>query len=148
MKIIIFISLLFLSTAAYSVEFYRCLDASGKVHLTTMPKSSLDANCRQKTDHFAALLQQDYLNLSNEFKKYEVTVEDDTSGNQPSEFSIGDTKFKIPGKHIFDSDAAYEELMETTSKRDDPITNFFRARTDTIESILLEERPINASSNP
>jgi hypothetical protein len=135
MKYLIFINLILFSLSSYAIEFYRCSDASGKVHLTTMPKSSLDANCKQKSDQYAVMLEQDYLNLSNRFKKYEIIKEPDDI-----EFTL--ENFTKPVMELLDADKALDELLENTkTKRNSEVSKFFRARSDAVESILSEEKP-------
>ena len=133
MKYLIFTSLFFFSITAHAIEFYRCTDTNGKDYFTNLPASSLDANCQQKNDHFVVLLEQDYLNLSNEFKKYEA-VEEET----PLESIID--KVGLPSADILDAEFALEELLENTKeKRNSEVSKFFRARTRAIETVLTAD---------
>ena len=121
---------------AYSIEFYQCIDSKGQSHYTNLPKNSLDKECRQKDNQYLVMLNQDYQNLENEFLKYETPVEDINL----IEMSV-DTVTK-PISDLLDSDKALDELLENTQeKRKNFATEFFRARTEAVKSILEEENP-------
>lgn len=100
-----------------------------------MPKSSLDANCRQKTDQYAVMLEQDYLALSNKFKQYEII-------DEPDDFEDMLDDITKPVLDLLDADKALDELLDNTkTKRNSEASKFFRARSDAVESILSEEKP-------
>ena len=134
MKIKVFVCLLSFSISSSAVEFYRCIDSDGKQHFTNMPESSLNKDCKQNKDHYAVMLEQDYSNLDKEFEKYMAIHEEELQANNvinDETINIGDVELKKPGLHIFDPDAAYDELIETTTERDDPITRFLRRQLGT-----------------
>ena len=126
------------SIPVYAIEFYQCIDSEGQSHFTNLPKSTLDSDCRPKNDQYMVMLNQDYQNLENEFLKYE-TSEEET-------FDILDVTLDSASKSIselFDADMALEELLENTQdKRNNFATDFFKARTEAVESILSEENPV------
>ena len=139
MKILLYLSFILFSTASYSIEFYRCTDTYGKIHLTNMPKSSLDSNCRQKTDYHSVFLEEDYSNLAEEYKKYEITKKEEI-----------DTELEIiakPISDIIDSDKALEKLLDNANEnKDSEATKLFKARTEAVESTLSEDKPTDRSS--
>jgi hypothetical protein len=137
MKIILIPILMFLSIQSYAVEFYQCIDAKGQPHYSNLPADSFDSNCKQKSDRYDYLLKQDYSNLSAGFNKYQS--EQDQSDNK---FSIGGLELMIPHKDMFDSEVAAEELLETTSKRNDPITNLFRDGREALEPVNSNKKQL------
>lgn len=137
MKIILIPILMFLSIQSHAVEFYQCIDAKGQAHYSNLPAESFDSNCKQKSDRFDYLLKQDYSNLSDGFKKYQS--EQVQSDNK---FSIGGLELMIPHKDMFDSDVAAEELLETTAKRNDPITKLFRDGRKTLETVKSNNKQL------
>ncbi len=130
MKIILITILAFISIQSHAVEFYQCIDGNGQRHYSNLPAESYDSNCKQKSDRYDYLLKQDYSQLSDGYNKFQS--EQDESNNK---LSIGDLELMIPHKDMFDSKVAAEELLETTSKRNDPITKFLREGREGLESI-------------
>ncbi len=139
MKILSFTILTLFSLSSYAVEFYRCIDDKGKVHLTNLDKSSLDSNCVAK-DRYALMLNQDYSNLADEFKKYETRVE------EIEEFELEEMDLSVDSmtqsvKDVFDPDKAFDELMSATEDRDDPFTRAMRGRSKAVESLIEQNKP-------
>lgn len=139
MKLLSFIILILYSFTSYAVEFYRCIDDRGQVHFTNLPKSSLESNCTPK-DTYTLMLNQDYQNLANEFKKYEV------SADEPEDFELGEIDLSVDSmtksvKDVFDPDKALEQLMQSTEDRDDPFTRAVRGRSKGIEGIMEQAKP-------
>lgn len=133
MKFIIFICFTFLYQSSFAIEFIRCINDNGKVHLTTMPKSSLDANCKQKTDHYSIMLEQDYSKLNNQFTKYEEQDDDLVIGNVNEPVLDG-----------LDPDKALNELLENSdNNRESAASELFKKRSDAVDSILSEEKPVD-----
>jgi hypothetical protein len=135
MKLLSFIILTLLSFSSYSVEFSRCIDDKGQVHIINLPKSNLGTDCKLKEDHYTVMLNQDYQNLSEEFKKYEVVKE------EPEETFFEDTDLSLntisnPVKDILDPDKALEQLMDATEDRDDPFTRAMRGRSNAFEKVI------------
>ncbi len=139
MKLLSFTILMSFSLSSYAVEFNSCTDDKGHTHFTNLPKSSLDSNCAPK-NHYTVMLNQDYLNLSNEYAKYENFIEkEDSSNSEPFELSkvdISPDRIKNKVKDILDPDKALEELIDATDDRDDAFTNAMRGRSKGIETIM------------
>ncbi|MEO1924972.1 MAG: DUF4124 domain-containing protein [Gammaproteobacteria bacterium] len=142
MKLLSFTILILFSYSSVAVEFYRCIDDKGQAHFTNLPKSSLDSNCAPK-DRYAMMLGQDYSNLENEFKQYEVKVDEseilefndiDSTIDESSDKTITQSV-----KDVFDPDKAFDELMSATKDRDDVFTRAMRNRSKAVESIIEEE---------
>ncbi len=132
MKLLSFTILMMLSFSAYAVKFYQCIDDKGQAHFTNLPESSLDSNCEQKTDHFSIMLNQDYLNLANEFNKHKVKEDESDEIDSITQ----------PVKDISDPDKALDELVDTSlNKPENAATKFFKARTKTVEQISNEANP-------
>ncbi len=142
MKLLLIAILMFLSNQTYAVEFYQCIDGSGKPHYTNLPADSFDSNCHQKSDRFDYLLKEDYSNLSDGLNKYK-SEQDEID----KKFSIGGLELMIPHKDMFDSEVAAEELLETTAKRNDPITTLFRDGREALESVSPKNTQAPSSTN-
>jgi GTPase involved in cell partitioning and DNA repair len=89
------------------------------------------------------MLGQDYSNLENEFKQYEVKVDEseilefndiDSTIDESSDKTITQSV-----KDVFDPDKAFDELMSATKDRDDVFTRAMRNRSKAVESIIEEE---------
>jgi hypothetical protein len=142
MKLLYFTFLSLVSLSSYSVEFSRCIDDKGQVHFTNMPLSNLDSNCAQKVDHYVTMLNQDYENLANEFKKYEEP-DDFIDDIFLEDVDLSINSLTQPVKDILDPDKALEQLLESTEDRDDPVTRAFRGRSEGIERIMDQAKPSN-----
>jgi len=135
MKIILITLLSILPIKVYAIEFYQCVDANGQRHYTNLPAESLDSNCMQNSDRFDYLLKQDYSNLSNGYNRIKSNL-----GKDKNTFSIGNLELMIPHKDMFDSDVAAEELLETTARRNDPVTRFLREGREALEDASSTNR--------
>lgn len=136
MKYIIFICFTISFQSVLALEFISCIDNNGQVHLTTMPKTSLDANCKQKTDHYTFMLEQDYSKLEKEFTKYEVTDE--------AEEGLVMNNLNEPILDALRTDSALDQLLENSDdNRESTASEFFRKRSDAVDSILSEEKDIS-----
>lgn len=143
MKLLLFTILMMLSFSTSAVEFYQCIDDKGHPHFTNLPKSSLDSNCSLKTDHFSLMLNQDYLNLANEFKKYEVNKEEELD-----EIMLSLDSITQPVMDILDPDKALDELVDASlNKRENAATKLFKARSKAVEQILNEANPNSPPDN-
>jgi hypothetical protein len=140
MKLLLFTILLLFSFSTYSVEFSRCIDDKGKVHFTNLPLSSLDTNCAKKEDYYVIMLNQDYENLANEFKKYEEPDEV-TDNIFLDNVDLSVNSLTQPVKDILDPDKALKQLMDATEDRDDPFTRAMRGRSKGLESIMQQDKP-------
>ncbi|MCZ6803906.1 MAG: DUF4124 domain-containing protein [Proteobacteria bacterium] len=127
MKLLSFTFLMVLSFTASAIEFYQCTDDKGKLHFTNLPKSSLDSNCGQISDQYSFMLNQDYLNLADEFKKYEVQEEEPDA--------------EMLSFDSLDTLKALEQLMQATEDRDDPFTRAMRGRSKAVEQLLKQAKP-------
>ncbi len=139
MKLLSFTILILFSLSSYAVEFYRCIDDQGIVHFTNLPKSSLDSNCVVKDRH-TVMLNQDYSNLTNEFKKYETVVEE-TEKFKLEEMDLSVDSMTQSVKDVFDPDKALEELILSTEDRDDPFTRAMRGRSNAVDDIIKQSKP-------
>jgi trehalose-6-phosphate synthase len=138
MKLLIIATLMIFSSQSYAVEFYQCTDKKGRQHFTNLPASSLDSNCKQKTDRYTYLINQDYSNLENKLKNYSETLETD---EQFDDALLSIDNFTDPIKNILDPDKALEQLLDNATNKDENMaTEFFNARSKAIESILSEEK--------
>lgn len=137
MKLLLITILTFFSIQIHAVEFYQCTDKKEQQHYTNLPASSLDANCKQKTDRYAYMINQDYSNIENNFKRY---TEIDETQEQIDESLLTIDNFTDTVQNILDPDKALEQLVENATNKDENMaTEFFNARTKAIESILSEE---------
>ncbi len=140
MKLLSFTILALTSISVHSVEFSSCIDKNGETHFTNLPKTSLNSNCEIKEDRYLTMLNQDYQNLANEFKKYEPAKKvPETIGNRAE--NLGVSIAPIPKslediKDLMDPDKALEQLMEATEDRNDPYTRAMRGRSNAIDSIM------------
>ena len=142
MKLLYFTILSLISFSTSAVEFHSCTDSKGKKHFTNLPKSSLNANCETK-DHYALLLDQDYLNLSTEYEKYEISIEEGVKDSKPFDLrevdlSVDTVKSKF--QDILNPDKALDELMTTTEERDDIFTRAMRGRSQGIQNIIDQDK--------
>ena len=138
MKIILIPILMFLSIQSYAVEFYQCIDGKGQPHYSNLPAESFDSNCKQKSDRYDYLLKQDYSNLENKFNNYTESVIDQ---EQTDGSLLTIENFIDPVKDILDPDKALDQLLESSTNRDENMaTEFFNARTNAIESVLSQEK--------
>jgi len=136
MKLLLIIIPMILSFSTSAVEFYQCIDDKGQSHFTNLPESSLDSNCGQKADYYTIMLNQDYLNLANEFKKFEVKEE------EFEEIRLSLDSITQPFMDILDPDKALDELVEASlNKRENAATKFFNARSKAVEQILNMANP-------
>jgi len=139
MKLLIIATLMIFSIPSYAIEFYQCIDKKGLQHFTNLPASSLDSNCKQKTDRYSYLINQDYSNLENKLKNYSESLE---TQEQFDDALLSIDNFIEPVKSILDPDKALEQLVENATNKDENMaTEFFNARSKAIESILSEEKP-------
>lgn len=139
MKLLSFTILMFFSLSSNAVEFNSCTDDKGHTHFTNLPKSSLDSNCAPE-NHYTVMLNQDYLNLFNGYKKY-VAAEKEP-GNIVSLES-----FSQPVKDILDPDKALDMLVDSSLKKDENAAKkFFKARTNAVEQILNEDKQSSLST--
>ncbi len=140
MKLLSFTILALTSISVHSVEFSSCIDKNGESHFTNLPKSSLNSNCELKEDRYLTMLNQDYQNLHNEFKKYEPVEEDPEiieSLVDNFDVSIAPIPKSVEDiKDLLDPDKALEQLMEATENRDDPYTRAMRGRSNAVDSII------------
>ena len=137
MKPLIFVVLMIFPFSTYAVEFHQCIDDKGRSHFTNLSKSSLDSNCRETTDHYSFMLNQDYLRLANELNKVDEIEEE--PGSDETMLSID--SITQPVMDLLDPDKALDELVESSSEHDNTATKFFKARTKAIEQILNEAKP-------
>jgi len=138
MKVLIITVLMLLSVKSYSVEFHKCIDKKGQQHYTNLPAQSLDSNCKQKTDRYSYLLNQDYSNLENRLINYTESVE---AQEKTDESLLTIDSFIDPLEDLLDPDKALIQLLETSTNKDGNMaTEFFNARTNAVESVLSQEK--------
>ena len=138
MNVLFIVFSILFSAQSYAVEFYQCVDKKGQQHFTNLPAASLDSNCKQRTDRYTYLLEQDYSDLENRLKNY--TVPEDIH-IQTDDSLLTIDNFLDPVKDLLDPDKALEQLLETSTSKDaNMATEFFNARSDAIESVLLQEK--------
>jgi len=136
MKLLSFTILILFSLSSNAVEFYQCIDNKGLSHFTNLPKSSLDLNCVAKDRH-TIMLNQDYSNLADEFKKYETSVEE-IEEFELEEMDLSFDSMTQSVKDVFDPDKALEELILSTEDRDDPFTRAMRGRSNAVDDIIKQ----------
>lgn len=146
MKLLIFIACTCISLSSNALELYSCTDKSGKTHYTNLPKNSLDSNCKSKNLH-SVLLKQDYDNLKNIYSKYEsLENESDDFSKQVLDLNSLENPpdtLKQKVSDIFDSEKAFDELMEATENRDDVFTRAIRGRTTQMKETIDKTHQIN-----
>ncbi len=140
MKLLSFTILALTSISVHSVEFSSCIDKNGKSHFTNLPDSSLNSNCELKEDRYLTMLNQDYQNLHNEFKKYEP-VEEEVELEESFIENLDDLSINSitnPVKDLLDPDKALEQLIQASEDRDDPFTRAMRSRSNAVDSIIKQ----------
>ncbi len=146
MKSLIIATLMLISFQLYAVEFYQCIDKKGRQHYTNLPASSLDSNCKQKTDRYSYLINQDYSNIENILKNHSEKLE---TQDQFDDALLSIDNFTDPVKNNLDPEKALEQLLNnTTNKDDNMVTEISTARSNPKESLRSEETPDDPPVKP
>lgn len=131
MKLFLIVVLYFCTCNLHAVEFYQCVDDKGHQHFTNLPRSTLDNNCRPKTDQYAYMLNQDYLTIESQYKQYyepEPSLDESTNTEQANS-----------DEDILDADNALNQLLERSKEQqDNKATEFFNAHSKAVEEVLSE----------
>lgn len=137
----VFISLLFISFSSYSVEFYKCVDEKGQIQYSNIKGPKQGTQCIKNEDYYSILLNQDYQNLSNEFKKYEPQSD--------AEPDFGDTDLNLNSKPMpgnINPDKALDALVDNSRKQpENTTTNSLKSPANAIE--VEKPPPIQPDNN-
>lgn len=136
MKILLFTLLISISISSNAIELNSCTDESGMTHYTNLPINSLDSHCKPK-DLFSTMLQQDYDNLINLYPDYNTEADNVESLNTDKNITLT-KKLKNKISDVFDSEKAFDELMQSTEDRDDFFTKAIRGRSEGIKNIIKQ----------
>ena len=138
MKIKLIVFLFFITSQTLAdVQFYRCVDSSGKAHYSNIPLD-MNADCQDRINRYVHMLEQDYQNLDQEYNKYRQTEQEEFVENKDAgQRSV---------TNIFDSDQALEQLLQVSDEnRDSTASKRFRARSDAVERALEQQKQTNPS---
>ncbi len=129
MKIIIIAVLMVLSHQSYAVEFHQCIDQKGQQHFTNLPPQSLGSNCKETTDRYSYLINQDYSNLEKRYQQ--VVLPDETDQLNEPLLNLNSTEKELeqvndpvlpinpvmkPILDVIDPDNVLEEVNRTKSQ--------------------------------
>ena len=138
MKILIITILMSFTVQSYAVEFHQCIDKIGQQHFTNLPALSLDSNCKEKTDRYSYLINQDYSNLEQRYKEY--LIPDVTDQQDDDSLNLKPTD--KPLDQVNDSVLPIDSVMKPILDVIDPgnVLEEVNNRKSQLESVISEEK--------